>query len=173
MEVLKETVVLPGETRRREWTVVRRKKAVVIAPMTEAGRFVLIHQCRIPVRKCLWEFPAGQVDQSFEPDHALLRETAIRELEEETGYKLADAGTLIYLGHYYSSQGFSDETPYLFLAKPVVPTGGGHRPETNESILESKTFSTAELSAMIADSVIQDANTLACFARLTAKSLLL
>jgi 8-oxo-dGTP pyrophosphatase MutT (NUDIX family) len=172
LEVFKEEVVPPGENRVRNWTVVRRKQAVVIAPVTKDGNFLLIHQARIPVRKFLWEFPAGQIDDSFEPEMELIRETALRELTEETGYSLAPGGDLIYLGHYYTSQGYSDETPHLFLARPVFPTGLGHQPDDSETIVECREFSYAELCSMIADSVIQDANTLATFARLSARRLL-
>jgi ADP-ribose pyrophosphatase len=172
IEVLQERVIPPGENRVRNWTVVRRKQAVVIAPLTEHGNFVLIHQARIPVRKILWEFPAGQIDDSFQPEMDAIRETALRELTEETGYSLATGGELIYLGPYYSSQGYSDEMPHLFLARPVKPTGLGHHPDDSESIVESREFSFEELSTMIAGSVIQDANTLALYARLSAKKLL-
>jgi ADP-ribose pyrophosphatase len=169
IEVFQERVILPGEVRVRDWTVVRRKQAVVIAPLTGEGNFVLIHQARIPVRKILWEFPAGQIDGSLNPQMEMIRETALRELTEETGYSLADGGELTYLGHYYSSQGYSDETPHLFLARPVEATGIGQKPDESESIVECREFSLQELSSMIAESVIQDANTLASFARLTAK----
>jgi len=172
IQVLQERVIPPGETRVRNWTVVRRKQAVVIAPVTENGRVVLIHQARIPVRKILWEFPAGQIDGSFEPGMDVIRETALRELTEETGYSLVAGGELIYLGYYYSSQGYSDEMPHLFLARPVRTTGQGHQPDDSESIVECREFSFQELSTMIADNVIQDANTLALFARLSAKKLL-
>jgi ADP-ribose pyrophosphatase len=172
IQVLQERVIPPGEDRVRNWTVVRRKQAVVIAPVTENGTIVLIHQARIPVRKILWEFPAGQIDGSFEPEMDVIRETALRELTEESGYSLAAGGELIYLGYYYSSQGYSDEMPHLFLARPVKPTGLGHQPEDSESIVECREFSIQELSTMIADNVIQDANTLALFARLWAKKLL-
>jgi ADP-ribose pyrophosphatase len=172
LEVFHERVILPGEVRIRDWTVVRRKQAVVIAPVTAEGNFVLIHQARIPVRKMLWEFPAGQIDGSFQPGMELIRETAVRELTEETGYSLMAGGELTYLGHYYSSQGFCDETPHLFVARPVLATGFGRRPEDSESILECREFSLDALTSMIADSVIQDANTLALFARLSAKRLI-
>jgi ADP-ribose pyrophosphatase len=172
IEVLKEQVIPPGENRVRNWTVVRRKQAVVIAPLTPDGHFLLIHQARIPVRKFLWEFPAGQVDDSFEPEMEIIQETALRELTEETGYSLAAGGDLIYLGHYYTSQGYSDETPHLFLARPVHPTGLGHQPDDYETIVECREFTLAELRSMIANSVIQDANTLATFARLSARKLL-
>ena len=172
IEVFQERVIPPGEDRVRDWTVVRRKKGVAISPVTEQGNFVLIHQARIPIRKVLWEFPAGQIDVSFEPEMDTIRKAALRELTEETGYSLAAGGELVYLGHYYSSQGYSDEMPHLFLARPVKPTGLGHQPDDSESIVECREFSFEELSTMIAGSVIQDANTLALFARLSAKKLL-
>jgi len=172
LEVFQERVILPGEVRIREWTVVRRKQAVVIAPVTAEGKFVLIHQARIPVRKMLWEFPAGQIDDSFQPGMEMIREAAIRELTEETGYSLDTGGELTYLGHYYSSQGFCDETPHLFLARPVQGTGLGRRPDDSESIAECREFSLEDLNSMIADSVIQDANTLAMYARLLAKRII-
>jgi ADP-ribose pyrophosphatase len=172
LEVFQERVILPGEVRIRDWTVVRRKQAVVIAPVTAEGKFVLIHQARIPVRKMLWEFPAGQIDDSLQPGVEMIRETAFRELTEETGYSLGTGGELTYLGHYYSSQGFCDETPHLFLARPVQASGFGRRPDDSESIVECREFSLEDLSSMIADSVIQDANTLAMFARLSAKRII-
>ncbi len=169
IEVFQERVIPPGETHVRNWTVVRRKQAVVIAPITGDGNFLLIHQARIPVRKVLWEFPAGQIDDSLNPDMDLIRETALRELTEETGYMLVPGGELTYLGHYYSSQGYSDEMPHLFLARPVHATGLGHKPDESESITDCREFSFENLRSMIADSQIQDANTLAVFARLSAK----
>jgi len=54
----------------------------------------------------------------------------------------------------------------------VKPTALKHQPEDSESIVECREFSIQELSTMIADNVIQDANTLALFARLSAKKLL-
>jgi len=170
VEVVQERVSLPGDSRVRIWTTVRRKKAVVIAPITEAGRFVLIHEARIPVRKWLWEFPAGQVDET-EPGPDVIRETAVRELREETGYELVPGGELMSLGHFYSSQGFTDETQHLFLARPVRATGKGHQPDHSEAIAESREFTFAELRAMVASRIIQDANTLGVFARLMAKGL--
>ena len=169
IEIRQERVIPPGESRIRDWTISLRKKAVVIAPMTAEGKFVLVRQARIPVRKFLWEFPAGQVDNSSDPDLATLESTALRELEEETGYTLTSDGALTFLGHYYTSQGFTDETPHLFLATPVESTGRGAAPDDGESIVDCAEFSLDELRTMIDEYVIQDANTLAFFARLVCR----
>jgi ADP-ribose pyrophosphatase len=171
-EVREETVTIPGTHHPRPWTVVGRKKAVVIAPMTAEGRFVLIHQARIPIRKWLWEFPAGQVDETRNPSLDLLQQTAIRELAEEAGYELGQKGEWTYLGHYFPSQGFTDEENHLFLAKPVRKNEAGSKPDHAESISEDREFSLDELRTMIAESIIQDANTLVTFAKLISSGLI-
>lgn len=172
LEVRQEKVAIGGTTTTREWTVVRRKKAVIICPITELGRFVLIHQARIPVQKWLWEFPAGQVDDSMNPGPELLKATALRELTEESGYELSAVGELIDLGWYYASPGFTDEQQYLFLARPVRATGDRAQIDTNEIIAESREFTLEQLRSMVAENIIQDANTLALFARLCARRLI-
>src|SRR5258708_27903847 len=98
VEVRDETVVIPGENHPRHWTVVGRKKAVVIAPVTLEGPFVLIRQARIPVRRWLWEFPAGQVDETKTPSLEQLRQTALRGLAQADGYHLTTAAKRTYLG---------------------------------------------------------------------------
>ena len=168
VEVRDETVVIPGEIHPRHWTVVGRKKAVVIAPITVEGRLVLIRQARIPVRRWLWEFPAGQVDETKTPSLGQLRQTALRELAEEAGYELTGDGSLTYLGHYFPSQGFTDEENHLFVARPVHANHAGSQPEHAEAISEYREFDLDELRSLIADSTIQDANTLALFARMVA-----
>jgi 8-oxo-dGTP pyrophosphatase MutT (NUDIX family) len=166
VEVRDETVVIPGENHPRHWTVVGRKKAVVIAPITVEGRFVLIRQARIPVRRWLWEFPAGQVDETKTPTLVQLRQTALRELAEEAGYELTGDGSLTYLGHYFPSQGFTDEENHLFVARPVHKNHIGSQPENAEAISAQREFDLEEVRSMIASSTIQDANTLALFARM-------
>jgi ADP-ribose pyrophosphatase len=173
VEVRDETVLIPGEERPRRWTVVGRKKAIVVAPVTVEGRFVLIHQARIPVQRWLWEFPAGQVDEAKSPTLEQLQNTALRELAEEAGYELAADGDLTYLGHYFPSQGFTDEENHLFVASPVQKNALGSQPERAEAISQHMEFSLDELRAMIDDSTIQDANTLALFAKMVARGLVL
>ncbi len=174
VEVRDETVVIPGENHPRHWTVVGRKKAIVVAPVTEQGHFVLIHQARIPVRRWLWEFPAGQVDETKTPDLRLLQQTALRELAEEAGYELVSDNGLIYLGHYFPSQGFTDEENHLFLANPVRKNAFRFQLYLSMALRRSATTKNStftELRDMIARSTIQDANTLALFARLMARGL--
>jgi 8-oxo-dGTP pyrophosphatase MutT (NUDIX family) len=168
LQVLKTEMRTPTRPGGCTWTVVHRKAAVVVAPMTAGGDLVLIRQERVPVRETLWECPAGQVDEAGEPGVAGLQKTALRELREETGWELGPGGELASLGYFFSSAGFTDEHAYLFLARPVVLGAGGASPDEHEAILECRGFSPGEVRGMIAANEIRDANTLAVYARLTA-----
>jgi len=170
LSVVTEHVRTPHRTDAHAWTIVRRKSAVVVAAMTVEGNFVLIQQERIPIRKAIWEMPAGQVDQLC--GFGSFRDVALRELREETGYELAPEGETIFLGDFFSSPGFTDEREFLFLARPVQRAVQAHTYVDAEMILDCREFSPAQITAMIADDTIRDANTLSMWARLIAKGII-
>jgi ADP-ribose pyrophosphatase len=186
VEVVTDHVQTPAHSQPRTWTIVHRKAAVVIAPMTQEGKIVLIRQERIPIHEAIWEMPSGQIDAvagvglsavaSAKADDSrnsteTIAQVALRELREEAGYQLATDGKLIPLGHYFSSPGFTDERGYFFLARPVVACPNYVRDES-ESILDCRAFTISEIRRMIAENDIRDANTLSALARLWACGLL-
>jgi len=199
LEVVTDQVQTPTRSKPRSWTVVHRKAAVIIAPMTRNDKIVLICQERIPIRTTIWEMPSGQIDNSVTgvglsavastlrstatedgsakadaPSHRAvetIEQVALRELREEAGYELAKDGDLIPLGYYFTSPGFTDERGYFFLARPVEPCPNYVRDEA-ESILDCRAFSVSEIRRMIVESEIRDANTLSMWARLSAHDLL-
>lgn len=136
--------------------------------MTRDGKIILIRQERVPIRAAIWEVPAGQIDDSREPKQDEIETAALRELREETGYELASGGELISLGYYFASPGFTDEHGYFFLARPVQPCAAPHVRDESESILDCRSFSAAEISRMIAENEIRDANTLSICSRMAA-----
>ncbi len=162
----KETVATPSRPEGVEWYVVHRPRATVVAPRLRDGRFVLIRQERPAVRLLTWEFPAGQVDAGGETVH----ETARRELGEEAG--LICRGELIPLGHFFSSVGFTDEVCELFLATDCESADDIFEMDHHEAISEVLPVTPAELTRMISEAEISDANTLSAYARLLAKGLL-
>jgi ADP-ribose pyrophosphatase len=171
LAVVAEEIRSPARREPRSWTVVRRKRAVVVAPMTDDGKLILIRQERIPIRAAIWEVPAGQIDdESEEPDE--IAAVALRELREETGFELGEGGDLIPLGDYFTSPGFTDERGFFFLARPVREAAAGHSHDESESILDCRAFSAEELRDMIASNEIRDANTLAICTRLLARGFL-
>ncbi|MBA3881850.1 MAG: NUDIX hydrolase [Chthoniobacterales bacterium] len=172
LKVATEEVLSPECERSHRWTVVQRKRAVVIAPLTVDARLVLIRQERVPIRAAIWEVPAGQIDASADAEIDEIAAVALRELREETGYQLATGGELLPLGDFFSSPGFTDERGFCFLARHVELSGDGHNHQESESILDCRTFTGAELKAMILRNDIRDANTLSICAKLLARGML-
>lgn len=172
LSVVTDCVKTPARSAPRSWTTVHRKPAVVIAPFAADGKIILIRQERAPIRAALWEVPAGQIDDSLEPDQAQIEAAALRELREETGHELSSGAKLVALGHYFSSPGFTDEHGYFFLAQPVQPCREPLVGDESESILDCRSFSVAEFARMIAENEVRDANTLSIAARLAARGLL-
>ena len=168
LQVVTDHVRTPSRSQARTWTIVHRKAAVIIAPMTRDGRIVLIRQERIPIRAAIWEMPSGQIDG---PAQETAEQVALRELREEAGYELARDGQLIALGYYFTSPGFTDERGHFFLARPVESSPNYVRDES-ESILDCRAFTVREIRRMIAENEICDANTLSLWARLSARDLL-
>src|SRR6476660_3469411 len=158
LEVVTDRVQTPSRPDPRTWTIVHRKRAVVVAPMTSDGKIILIRQERIPIAQAIWEMPSGQIDD-HDGSEDKIKDTALREVREETGYELAPNGELISLG-------------YFFLAHPVQPGAEGPDREEGESILDCRGFTSEEIRRMIADNEIRDANTLGICATLAARGLL-
>ena len=123
------------------------------------------------MQTALWEAPAGQIDLA-DGAAETAEAVALRELREETGYELAPGATLLPLGDFFSSPGFTDEQGYFFLARPVQPSAEGHAHEESESIIDCRAFSASELREMIAYNEIRDANTLSICDKLVARGLL-
>jgi 8-oxo-dGTP pyrophosphatase MutT (NUDIX family) len=170
VEVVTDHVQTPSRSEPRTWTIVHRKAAVVIAPMTRGGKIVLIRQERIPIHEAIWEMPSGQID-NHNANQVEIKQVALRELREEAGHELAKDGELIALGRYFSSPGFTDERGNFFLARPVIPIANYVRDES-ESILDCREFTVEDVRRMIAENEIRDANTLGLMARLWARGLL-
>lgn len=113
-------------TVRREgtWEYVSRARgiraAVIVA--VDDGHVLLVEQHRVPLgRRCL-ELPAGLVGDETEGEEVAA--AAIRELEEETGYR---ARRMVPLGDFYSSPGMASEGFTLLRAEGLscVGEGGG------------------------------------------------
>jgi 8-oxo-dGTP pyrophosphatase MutT (NUDIX family) len=171
LEVVTDRVQTPARLDPRAWTIVHRKPAVVVAPMTRDGKIILIRQERIPIRQAIWEMPSGQIDD-HNADEDKIKDTALREVREETGYELAPSGELISLGYFFSSPGFTDERGYFFLLRPVQACAKGPDRDEGESILDCRGYTSEEIRHMIAANEIRDANTLGICATLAARGLL-
>ncbi len=143
-----DTVEIPDKKySKRE--IVEHPGGVAIIPVTNDNSVILVKQYRKAVERFLLEVPAGKLELNEEP-----RETAIRELKEETGY---EAKKLEYLLEFYTSPGFSNEKIYLFLATDLIE--GEATPDVGEFIERVK-YNIDDLIKMIERGEITDSKTI-------------
>jgi ADP-ribose pyrophosphatase len=114
--------------KRGRWEYVSRSgstNAVVILAEHE-GKVILIELYRVPVGGRCLELPAGLVGD--EDEHATVEGTAVKELEEETGFT---CDRVERLGEFHSSPGMVAESFTLVRAHGVrrVGDGGGNEHE--------------------------------------------
>jgi ADP-ribose pyrophosphatase len=124
----------------------------VVVPLLDDGSILLVNQYRYPVKKHLYELPAGKLDPGEDP-----MVCAARELEEETGYT---AGTLKKLTAIYTTPGFCSEQLHIYLATDLKKSPGGQRLEEGESDLTIKQLPFEEVVRMIEREEIVDSKTI-------------
>jgi len=143
-----DTVELPDKKySKRE--IVEHPGAVGIIPITADNKMVLVRQFRKAIEKTLLEIPAGKIEINEEP-----KETALRELVEETGYT---CNKMEYVNEFYTSPGFSNEKVYLFLATELKTVEAN--PKDDECI-EVETYEIPQLVEMVHRGEIKDSKTI-------------
>lgn len=141
--------------RRGRWEYASRAndvRAVVIFAEAD-GKVILVEQQRVPIgRNCL-ELPAGLVGD--EDAGATVEGTALKELEEETGYT---ASGIEVLGDFYSSPGMVAEGFTLVRATGVrkIGDGGGTEHEDITVHLVARTDIAGFVAAKRAEGVAID-----------------
>lgn len=106
-DVKKKKVKLPnGKIVDRD--VIEPRKAVAVVAITDDDKVLLVKQYRAAVKKDLWEIPAGLIEEGEDP-----KESALRELEEETGYK---AKNIEKLTEIHTSPGILSGTIIIYKA---------------------------------------------------------
>lgn len=125
----------------------------VVIPVKEDGKFVMVSQFRYPFEKFMLEFPAGKLDDNEDPQIC-----AVRELQEETGYK---AGNIQKLGKISTTPGFCTEILHIYLAKDLTP--GMYNREEGEYGMEIKEYTFGEVEEKISRGEIIDSKSISGF----------
>ena len=113
LDVRRDIVILPnGANGIREW--IKHPGAVCCMPILPNGKIALIKQYRYSVRKMMIELPAGKLDKNEAPE-----DCAIRELEEEIGYK---ANKITFLTNIHPAIGFANEKMWIYYAEDIEKT---------------------------------------------------
>jgi ADP-ribose pyrophosphatase len=124
--------------------------AVVVLPLLDDARCLLIRQFRHGIGREIWELPAGTLDVPGES----AADAAVRELEEECGYR---AGRVERLCEFYTSPGIMTELITAFVARNLTRTQQNLGPN-EEIVVELSTL--PEAMAMIHAGKIIDAKTM-------------
>lgn len=105
-----DTVEIPNKMySKRE--IIEHPGSVGILAITKDDKIVLVKQYRKAAEDFILEIPAGKMEVNEEP-----KETAIRELKEETGYS---ADGMEYMLEFYASPGYCNEIIYIFLSDKI------------------------------------------------------
>ncbi len=159
LDVYNDTIEFENGNR-EEWDyVAHRKGAAAILPVLPDGRIVLVRQYRNSIERETIEIPAGAKDYIGEPSV----ECALRELEEETGYR---SENVEYLYTIATTVAFCNEVVEIFLARDLIPSV--QKLDENEFI-NVEVYELDELVTMILNGVIQDGKTVGAILAYKAK----
>ncbi|MDQ2729122.1 MAG: NUDIX hydrolase [Actinomycetota bacterium] len=151
LRVVKARFAAPeGEEFERD--IVHHPGAVVVVPMIDDRRVVLVRQYRAAIDAELLELPAGKRDVDGEAPEV----TAARELEEEVGRA---AGSIDLLARFYNSAGFSDELSHLYLARDLTEVGNNLQGIEERHMTEEE-VSLDDLDDLVASGALVDAKTI-------------
>jgi len=146
-----ETVSLPAG-RPHEVATIRHAPCVVLIPVMDDGRLVMIRQYRHSVRRDLWELPAGNIEAGESAEAA-----ARRECEEETGLAPSRVERLAAM---FPTPGYCDEEMFFFrvsgLRAPAPDSP--HKPDEDE-VIEVHPMTASEARAMVERGEIVDLKT--------------
>jgi ADP-ribose diphosphatase len=143
-----ETVTLPnGAT--AELELIKHPGASAVVPLKDNQTVVMIRQYRHAVGGYIYEIPAGKLHPGEDP-----RDCAMREVEEEIGYKV---GTLEPLLSFFTTPGFTDEIIHIFIGKDLTV---GKQDLGDDEVLEIVEIPLAKTIELINDGTIKDGKTI-------------
>jgi ADP-ribose pyrophosphatase len=145
----KEMLLLNGKKpTTREY--VEHPGSVGIVAIDNSKKMLFIRQYRKATKEILLEIPAGCLEKGEDP-----KGCAMRELQEETGYK---AKRLIPLGGFFASPGFCDEYLHLFIALDLKKSP---LPCDIDEAIDLVPMSEKEFLCLLEEGKVRDAKTIA------------
>lgn len=123
------------------------------------NKVIIEKQYRYAYNEEIIELPAGKLEKDEKP-----YEAALREFEEETGYK---ALNLEDYGMMYPTCGYSNEIIHLFVAKNLVKS---NRHLDEDEAIDIMYVSLDEVVKMINEGIIKDAKTICLISKYLIKN---
>lgn len=149
VDVYSDSIQMP-DGRVAEWDYIsHRKGAAAVVPVTPEGKILMVHQYRNALDRMTIEIPAGARDSVTEDTMVC----AMRELEEETGYR---AGHMEKMLSLKTTVAFCNEFIDVYLATDLTP---GRQNLDPDEYIDVHAYEPDELLSMIYQGKIQDSKT--------------
>ena len=149
INLYKDTVQVPNGNVVK-WDFIGHKGAAAVVPVTKEGRILMVRQYRNALDRYTIEIPAGGLNGAEEPTKV----AALRELEEETGYRAEEAELLITIR---TTVAFCNEKIDIYVANKLIPSKQ-HLDE--DEFINVEAYEIGTLEEMIYNGTIQDSKTI-------------
>ncbi|MBI1278153.1 MAG: NUDIX domain-containing protein [Anaerolineaceae bacterium] len=144
---LNEVELPDGQHQMRE--IIVHPGATALIALDNQNRILLVRQFRSAAAVVMSEIPAGVLNAGEDP-----MEAAVRELQEETGYK---PGKIERLGGFYTAPGYTTEYIHLYIARELAES---RLPADEDEFIEVERVSLENAMNMIEQGKITDAKTI-------------
>lgn len=150
IDFYKDTIQVPNGNVVK-WDFIAHKGAAAMVAVREDGKLLLVRQFRNALDRYTLELPAGGLNGSDEPTKV----AAIRELEEETGYRCEDADLLISIR---TTVAFCNEKIDIYVTNQLEKTSQNL---DEDEFIGVEAYAVEELLDMIYSGQIEDSKTVA------------
>lgn len=157
IEIYEDTMEAPNG-HISKWDFIQHKGAAAIVPVDEDGKLLLVRQHRPSIGKMTLEIPAGGMNPGED-----YKTCAMRELEEETGYRTEDAEPLLEL---FTTVAFCNEKIGIYYTEHLIPS---EQNLDEDEFVTVERHSLEELVSMILRGEIQDGKTISAILAYQAK----
>ena len=142
------------------WDFIHHDGAAAVLPVAADGKILMVRQYRNAPERYTLEIPAGALNPGEDRKTA-----AVRELEEETGYRAGKVGHLFDL---YTTVAFCNELIGIYYTEELTPAKQHLDPD---EFLNVEVHPLNELIEMIMQGKIQDAKTIAALLAYNTKKM--
>lgn len=149
IDFYKDSIEINGE-KKTTFDFINHKGASAMVPVDKDGRILMVRQYRNAVDSYTLEIPAGGLNPGEDS-----MTCAIRECEEETGYR---AGEVHHLIDVYTTVAFSNEKICIYYTTGITPS---EQNLDEDEFVTIEHHSLDELTKLILDGEIKDAKTIA------------
>ena len=157
IDFYQDTIETPGGNI-TTFDFINHKGAAAMLPIEKDGSILMVRQYRNAVDQYTLEIPAGGLNPGEDS-----RTCAVRECEEETGYK---AGEVFHLMDLYTTVAFSNEKIGIYYTTGITPS---KQNLDEDEFVTIERHSLEELLKMILGGEIVDAKTIASILAYKAK----